>query len=100
MYIANLYSWSNSDVSHGDLCGEDPPMSKDISVMGRLASDQSKPMLSFIMFTVNFRLNPLSPHDAIKHHFTSLKTDLIFQQLRVLERDFHETGLPIHGNFL
>ena len=22
--------------------------------------------------------NPLSPHDALKHHFTSLKTDLIF----------------------
>ena len=30
-------------------------------------------------------LNPLSPHDAIKHHFTSLKTDLIFLQLVVLE---------------
>ena len=23
-------------------------------------------------------VNPLSPHDALKHHFTSLKTDLIF----------------------
>ena len=23
--------------------------------------------------------NPLSPHDALKYHFTSLKTDLIFQ---------------------
>ena len=32
--------------------------------------------------------NPLSLHDAIKHHFTSLKTDLIFLQLRVLERKF------------
>ena len=30
-------------------------------------------------------LNPLSPHDALKHHFTSLKTDLIFVQQRVLE---------------
>ena len=30
--------------------------------------------------------NPLSPHDALKHHFTSLKTDLIFLQQRVLER--------------
>ena len=28
--------------------------------------------------------NPLSPHDALKHHFTSLKTDLIFLQLGVL----------------
>ena len=33
-------------------------------------------------------LNPLSPHDALKHHFTSLKTDLIFPQQRVLERKF------------
>ena len=23
-------------------------------------------------------VNPLSPHDALKHHFTSLKTELIF----------------------
>ena len=33
-------------------------------------------------------LNPLSPHDALKHHFTSLKLYLIFRQLRVLERKF------------
>ena len=33
-------------------------------------------------------INPLSPHDALKHHFTSLKTDLIFLQQRVLERKF------------
>ena len=33
-------------------------------------------------------LNPLSPPDALKHHFTSLKTVLIFPQLRVLERKF------------
>ena len=30
----------------------------------------------------------LSPHDALKHHFTSLKTDLIFLQAWVLERKF------------
>ena len=29
-------------------------------------------------------INPLSPHDAKKHHFTSLKTDFIFSQLRPL----------------
>ena len=29
---------------------------------------------------------PLSPHDALKHHFKSLKTDLILLQPRVLER--------------
>ena len=34
------------------------------------------------------KFNPLSPHDALKHHFTSLKTDLIFLQQRVLERKF------------
>ena len=33
-------------------------------------------------------LNPLSPHDALKEHFTSLKTHLIILQLRVLERKF------------
>ena len=30
-------------------------------------------------------LNPLNPHDALKNHFTSLKTNLIPVQLRVLE---------------
>ena len=43
--------------------------------------------------------NPLSSHDAIKHHFTSLGTDLIFLQPRVSERKFHKTGLSIHDNF-
>ena len=33
-------------------------------------------------------LNPLSLHDALKHHFTSLETDLIFLQPGVLERKF------------
>ena len=33
-------------------------------------------------------INPLSHHDALKQHFTSLKTDLIFLQLGVLEREF------------
>ena len=32
--------------------------------------------------------NPLSHRDALKHNFTSLKTDLIFLQQRVLERKF------------
>ena len=39
-------------------------------------------LAEFILF------NPLSSHDALKHHFTSLKTDLIFPQHRVLERKF------------
>ena len=28
-------------------------------------------------------INPLSPRDALKHHFTSMKTQLIFLQQRV-----------------
>ena len=47
-----------------------------------------------------FKINPLIPHGALKHHFTSLKTDLIFLQIRAFYENFHETGLPIHGNFL
>ena len=33
-------------------------------------------------------LNPLSPHDALKHHFTSLKTDLIFPKTRGFRINF------------
>ena len=40
------------------------------------------------MIFLRLRFNPLSPHDALKHHFTSLKTDLISLQQRVLERKF------------
>ena len=32
--------------------------------------------------------NPLSPHDALKHHLTSLKAYQILSQLRVLEGKF------------
>ena len=45
--------------------------------------------LSFVLIhTVPNNNNPLSPHDALKHHFTSLKTYLIFLQQRVLELKF------------
>ena len=44
-------------------------------------------------------INSLNPNDALKHHFTSLKTDLIVLQLGVLEKKSHETSLTIHGNF-
>ena len=40
------------------------------------------------LLSMNKTVNPLSPHDVLKHHFTPLKTDLIFLQLRVLERKF------------
>ena len=33
-------------------------------------------------------INPLSPHDALKHHFTSPKTDLIFLQPRGFRTKF------------
>ena len=33
-------------------------------------------------------INPLSPHDASKHHFTSLDRDLIFLRQEVSERNF------------
>ena len=32
--------------------------------------------------------NPLSPQDVLKHHFTSLKINLIFLQPSVLEQTF------------
>ena len=30
-------------------------------------------------------VNPLSPHDALNNHIISLKTDLIFLQVRALK---------------
>ena len=45
-------------------------------------------------------INPLSPHDALKHHFTYLKTDFILLKPKVSERKFNETGLSIHDIFL
>ena len=36
----------------------------------------------------NIPFKHLSPHDALKHHFTSLKTNLFIIQLRVLEWKF------------
>ena len=44
--------------------------------------------------------NPLSPHDALKYQFTSLKTKLIYYNQGFQNENFHETGLLIHGNFL
>ena len=36
--------------------------------------------------------NPLSPYDALKHHFTSLKTDVIFLQQMAWNENFRGTG--------
>ena len=35
-------------------------------------------------FKMGTSFNPLSPHDALKHHFQSLKTNLISLQLEFL----------------
>ena len=42
-----------------------------------IRDDPSPAKLFHLFFT---RFNPLSPHDALKHHFSSLNTDLIFLQ--------------------
>ena len=54
--------------------------------------------LKILYFVVD--LNPLSPHDALKHHSTSLNSDLIFLQLRFQTENSHKNGLPVRGNFL
>ena len=41
-----------------------------------------------LLSTTTVIFNSLSPHDALKHHFTSLKTDFISLKQRVLERKF------------
>ena len=41
--------------------------------------------LNSITYRYKGLYNPLSPHDALNHHFTSLKTYLIFLQLKVLK---------------
>ena len=39
----------------------------------------------YLLKSLVLTLNPLSPRDALKHHFTSMKTHLIFLQQRGLE---------------
>ena len=56
--------------------------------------------LALINFKNHKLFNPLSPHDALMHHVTSLKTDMIFLQPRVFNENSHETGLAIYGDFL
>ena len=38
-------------------------------------------MIAKKTLTATITINPLSPHDALKHHFESMKTDLIFLSL-------------------
>ena len=50
--------------------------------------NRKNPLVCMICIKVFQRFNPLGPNDALKHHFTSLKTDLTFLKQRVLERKF------------
>ena len=45
------------------------------------------------------QLNSLSPHDALKHHFTSLKAGFIFLQTRGFRMKIYNTCMPIFSNF-
>ena len=53
-----------------------------------LTNKKQRVKISFSDFWLKTCFNPLSPHDALKHHLTSLKTDLISLQPRVWERKF------------
>ena len=46
------------------------------------------PIESLMHKYIDYNIAPLSSYDALKHYFTSLKTDLILLQPRVLERKF------------
>ena len=50
-------------------------------------------LTSYIDGSVTDQLNPFSPHDALKHHSTSLKKDLIYLQLGV---NFSPTPCHLH----
>ena len=58
-----------------------------LSSVLRTTSSQSALTLSLLITTIVV-FNPLSHHDALKHHFSSSKKYLIFLQPRVLERKF------------
>ena len=58
-----------------------------------LQSEETNNRESHTKYFINFYsdsnlFNPLSPHDALKHHLASLKNDLISWNLAVLERTF------------
>ena len=54
--------------------------------MSHPSKKRYQPAVSVMMVHHGFK--PFSPHDALKHHFTSLKTDLTFPKEWVLERKF------------
>ena len=58
------------------------------SILGFTSDIFSSRSLLYVTFRHKWSFNPLSSHDAIKHHFKFLKTDLIFLQLRVFEEKF------------
>ena len=72
----------------------------DASLKGYSPLTAWKLFIFLLERTQLYRHNPLTPHNALMQHFTSLKTGLIFLQLRRFSKKFHETFLPIHGHFL
>ena len=46
-----------------------------------------------------YSLNPLSPHDALNFFMTVNRLNIPTTK-SFFNKNFHETGLPIHGNFL
>ena len=58
---------------------------KNLTKTVMMISNFKKPLVSMVYTEV---IQRLINHNPLKHHFTSLKTDLIFLQQRVLERKF------------
>ena len=85
MLVHHLRCWSNIDLTLGQC---DPTLGQCLLFSGPryhwTIAQGPVPLKSSIWIY----LNPLNPRDALKHHFTSLKTDLILLQQRVLERKF------------
>ena len=74
----------------GSICGWNlfQPLGPVCSMINVLRSGPSGASIMNQWFSYIKELNHLSPHDALKHHFTSLKTDLIFLHLGVFEWKF------------
>ena len=60
--------------------------------------EDAGPALKQHCFSVSCLMG-VNPHDAIKHHFASLKNDLIYWNLVVLEKKIHGTVLKINSIF-
>ena len=80
---SELRSAENGDILSDYM--ENPPKIWYAKLRSSLRSVQKGKSDPTVRFQSKLTLNPLNPHDALKHHFTSLKTDLISLQPGVLE---------------